>query len=298
MSRIIPTRGRTGFTLVELLVVIGIIALLIAILLPALQRARESANTVYWMSNLRQLHTYAIMYSNDHQNAALPANAIRGSWESGDWYGTIARLYFGAQMNTSTGGWLKGAAGFDEIERTGLAKFLRCPANELAPYNPAIGINTTGQSETPLKFMYIYNRGLGDFHEYEGRRLANNLGTTGEAQFGLKKRNQVPASVVMMADKGAYLTGGRGANNYRFFSFAREVNPLDGSWLTHGGYVGAPHGSPEQYRTNVLLFGGEVLTIDQRSFNEVPNRHFLDARDWAHTSSSRKVDSKTEHRLY
>ena len=75
-----PGRNPGGFTLIECLVVIAIIALLAALLLPALSHARTTAQSVKFMSNLRQIGLGTSMYIANHGSSRSASRSGRADW--------------------------------------------------------------------------------------------------------------------------------------------------------------------------------------------------------------------------
>ncbi|MHC4595210.1 MAG: type II secretion system protein [Planctomycetota bacterium] len=69
-------RGREGFTLIELLVVIAIIAVLMAILMPALNRVREQGKRAACLNNLHQLTLAWIMYADDNDDNLVNGDTV------------------------------------------------------------------------------------------------------------------------------------------------------------------------------------------------------------------------------
>jgi prepilin-type N-terminal cleavage/methylation domain-containing protein/prepilin-type processing-associated H-X9-DG protein len=165
---------KRAFTLVELLVVIGIIAVLISVLLPALGRAREQANQAACLSNLRQLGMAFVMYANDNKYW-LPGTSRGGPQLDHDWlhyqFSTTRNLdrsaigkYLG-KINDN--GLSNQASNFEG--KTLNVKVLRCPSDEWwVPRQrsnpPPIG---TGDTQAAYyRYSYVVNHYIGAGYLY------------------------------------------------------------------------------------------------------------------------------------
>ncbi len=85
-TRVARFAQRAGFTLVELLVVIAIIAILAALLMPAMGRARDKAREAACVSNIRQIYVFCNLYGQDNNMYLPPADRItERQWQSWDW---------------------------------------------------------------------------------------------------------------------------------------------------------------------------------------------------------------------
>jgi prepilin-type N-terminal cleavage/methylation domain-containing protein/prepilin-type processing-associated H-X9-DG protein len=135
---------RRAFTLVELLVVVGIIAVLLAILLPAMNKAREGARAVACASNLRQIGMGMMMYANENRQK-LPFHADWGPPHDEDW------------IHWQPG---PGRDPSDLTRTSAIAKYMgnftaavfRCPSDDTSHHT-----RFDTQRQGPLRYEYSYS---------------------------------------------------------------------------------------------------------------------------------------------
>jgi prepilin-type N-terminal cleavage/methylation domain-containing protein/prepilin-type processing-associated H-X9-DG protein len=248
MSRPTPNRRcvtSRAFTLVELLVVIGIIALLIAILLPALSRAREQGNAVKCMSNLRQLYMGTEFYGLAFKGYTMPSTAGTGSAQNYNWWGIQV---LGAALGIERYG-NSGADQQDTVDR--IAKMVDCPSN-IRDKDPSISFSCD----------YTYNGNLGDFR---GENTADPNYNSYKTWAFFKKRVQVPGTVVVALDAASTIS----ANDDRFASL--------GDLTTTSSSRPYPRaGNPHRGKANVMFHDGSVRTVTAYDPTKTPNTELAD----------------------
>jgi prepilin-type N-terminal cleavage/methylation domain-containing protein len=282
-------RRNSGFTLVELLVVIGIIALLISILLPALSKARDQANSVACASTERQLYAVMMNYAADYKGAMVPARlqvvGTNGAAEF-DW---CDAMFLGTEMKSNVGNWdtsMTGGSGTDRGMSVGkvIKNLLTCPG---ADHNADPDLTSAAKAKLTASSSYygdyVYNTWMGYVD------LAKPAGLNPDQQriVPFRKLTQVPGNVIILMESHKpnvkqTATGwtnvtlpGNGYKNY--FSKNSEIWTTDFTSTTvariNGGSpstgnantlqllrIGTPHAKSK--KMNVLCADGHIALVD------------------------------------
>jgi prepilin-type N-terminal cleavage/methylation domain-containing protein len=247
-----------GFTLVELLVVISIIALLLSIMMPALSRAREQAKRVVCSSLLKQWHIAVNSYATEN-NEWL----VGGSWWDAMYIRQTIAGYFGGKMEINS----LGKPFCNDIDFW--QKIIMCPSkgkkglSTLSPWTPSsssIPPNPTESlGESMMHGSYLYWGGQGNFGA-PSRGNAGKYPSTGwvstqfyDGHHPSPKRTDILArncsTSVLMSDNNSYVLSRNGKVYYE----SMQANKI-GLYPNHGWFKGTDRPAGQ----NMLYMDGHI----------------------------------------
>ena len=246
--------NKRKFTLIELLIVIAIIAILAAILLPALQAARERAKSSTCVNNLKQVGTSAMQYLNDQ----------RDWWPCGNRNANKTTQLNGktVQMNTYTYNFFMGKYAPESVANDTDTKEFSCPSMTRKTNNPS-------NKNYPQVYgtQYVHNNaadqggkytcmGLGYNVKQQGWENGFDSYTAGKANNAKPSHSGVgPSSRVLLCDNSTKVDGEKGgAMSVHFFAYDAQGVDLGLAYFLHGG------------RLNLLTLDGHVSGADDGTF--------------------------------